>query len=430
MVKLRAHECNIVKCSKQTEENFLNRYHYQGYRPSVECYALKYDDKIVEMMTFCTPRYNKSYDWELLRLCTKEDFQILGGASKLLKAFMSEHSGNIISYCNESKFSGKVYEALGFQKTSVCKSYHYEKDGKTFHRSNFQKHLLVKQGFDPSKTEFEIMKERCYDKVEEVQATWVLGEPNDKWYIYRISLENGAEYIGQHRYHDTSNDGYAGSGKILKAMQKKYKWTKDILIDNIDNQTDADKYERCAIAISRLSSNNINICNGGHGYVGNGVRGEWDRDTNTELFRAGAKKWISKLSDEERIEKFGKHNKGRTPWNKGVTLSKEVVDKQRNSLNKYYETHDGPNKGRKMSEEMRKKLSASKSGNKEYQNKVNKQGLLTRSQVYEEFNLKTKLSMTQMKRYLSELNITAPYNTDTVERLIEHWKTKNVKLHK
>lgn len=312
-MRIRAHECDIVKCSKQTEENFLNRYHYQGYRPSTECYALKYDDRIVEMMTFCTPRYNKSYDWELLRLCTKEDFQILGGASKLLKAFMSEHSGNIISYCNESKFSGNVYEALGFQKTSVCKSYHYEKDGKSFHRSNFQKHILVNQGFNPNKTEFEIMKERGYDKIEETQATWTLGKPNDKWYIYKISLDNGCEYIGQHRYHNKTDDGYAGSGKILKAMQKKHKWTMEILMKDIDNQKDADRYERCAIASSRICSNNINICNGGHGYIGNGVRGEWDITDRSEYISTCMKKY------------YEMHPEKRTP--KGRPVSDELKKK-------------------------------------------------------------------------------------------------------
>ena len=428
-MKLRAHNCDITFCSKQTEEAFINNNHYQGYCSSNECYALKDPNgQIVEMMTFCKPRYNCSYNWELLRLCTKKDYQVLGGASKLLAAFIKRHPNeSIVSYCNESLFNGKVYEALGFKKIATCKSYHYEKDGIKYHRSNFQRwklEQLFPQYPRDQFTERRIMELEGYTRVEETQATWVLGEQNDKWYIYKISLENGAEYIGQHRYHDTSNDKYSGSGKILKAMQKKYKWTKEILIDDIDNQIDADKYERCAIAISRLSSYNINICNGGHGYIGNGVRGEWDRDTNRERCSLIAKTWISKLSDEERIEKFGKHNKGRTAWNKGVTPSKEAVDKQRNSLNKYYETHAGPNKGKKFADDVKKKISASKTNNKDYQNKVNKQGLLTRSQVFEEFNLKTKLSLTQMKRFLNELNISAPYNTDTVESLIEYWKTK------
>lgn len=347
-MRIRAHECNIVKCSKQTEENFLNRYHYQGYRPSIECYALKYDDRIVEMMTFCTPRYNKSYDWELLRLCTKEGFQVLGGASKLLKAFMSEHSGNVISYCNESKFQGNVYEALGFQKTSVCKSYHYEKDGKSFHRSNFQKRILVNQGFDPNKTEFEIMKERGYDKIEEIQATWTLGEPNDKWYIYKISLDNGCEYIGQHRYHNKIDDGYSGSGKILKAMQKKHKWTMEILVKDINSQEDADKYERCAIASSRMCANNINICDGGHGYIGNGVRGEWDTASRSKYISEYMKKYYEmhpekrtpkgrKVSDEQK-KKISETVKQR--WQEGTysvnhLQNPENRKKQRESLIKH-----------------------------------------------------------------------------------------------
>lgn len=423
-MRIRAHECNIVKCSKQTEESFLNKYHYQGYRPSTECYALKYDDRIVEMMTFCIPRYNKSYDWELLRLCTKEGFQVLGGASKLLKAFMSEHSGNIISYCNESKFQGNVYEALGFQKTSVCKSYHYEKDGKSFHRSNFQKRILVNQGFDPNKTEFEIMKERGYDKIEEIQATWTLGEPNDKWYIYRISLDNGCEYIGQHRYHNKIDDGYSGSGKILKAMQKKHKWTMEILVKNISNQKDADRYERCAISSSRMCANNINICDGGHGYIGNGVRGEWDIVDRSELCKEAANKWISKLTDEEKKRVFGSHNLGKEAWNKGKTSSKEQIDKQRESLAKYYETHNGPNKGRKFGREFSDKISRSRIGNRDFEKKLNNAGFLSRSQVFSKFNEATGLSLTQMKRFMKELNIKSPYTKDTPQILIDFYNDK------
>ncbi len=273
MTKLRAHNCSIVLCSKQTEEAFIDENHYQGFRPSEECYALKDENgQIVEMMTFCKPRYNKSYTWELLRLCTKKDYQVSGGASKLFTAFIENHPNeSIISYCNESKFSGKIYEALGFKKVSTCSSYHYEKDGKSYHRSNFQRWKLEQlyPQYDRNKyTERQIMELEGYARVEETQATWVLGEPNDKWYIYEIEC-NGYHYIGQHKYHKTTKDTYSGSGRIIRRLTAKHPFTKTIIIEGVLLQDEADKYEKCMIYMSRLvyKEMNCNIQDSGRGYI-------------------------------------------------------------------------------------------------------------------------------------------------------------------
>lgn len=272
-MRIRAHECDIVKCSKQTEESFLNKYHYQGYRPSTECYALKYDDRIVQMMTFCKPRYNKKYSWELLRLCTKEDIQVLGGASKLLKAFIEEHNGSIVSYCNRDRFSGKVYTALGFKSKGITKGYHYEKDGKIYHRSMFTKHNCLKMWpnkYNESFTEKEIMKTEGFIRVDDKigQETFVLNE-NIKFYIYEVTC-NGYHYIGQHSYGSNGiNDCYYGSGTIIKRLEKKHPFSKTILFQDIESQDLADKYEKCMIRISKAlyGKFNCNIKEGGRGYV-------------------------------------------------------------------------------------------------------------------------------------------------------------------
>ena len=67
-------------------------------------------------MTFGKSRYDKKYSVELLRLCTKPGYTVVGGASKLFK-FATEDYGlnNIISYCDLSKFTGDVYEQLGMK---------------------------------------------------------------------------------------------------------------------------------------------------------------------------------------------------------------------------------------------------------------------------------------------------------------------------
>ena len=67
-------------------------------------------------MSFCKSRYNKNYEYELLRLCTKYGYIVIGGANKLLDYFIKLINPlSIISYCNLDKFDGKVYKELGFK---------------------------------------------------------------------------------------------------------------------------------------------------------------------------------------------------------------------------------------------------------------------------------------------------------------------------
>ena len=67
-------------------------------------------------MTFGSPRFNKNYQYELIRLCWKNNYEINGGSEKLFKYFLEKYKPkNIISYCDISKFSGDVYEKLGFK---------------------------------------------------------------------------------------------------------------------------------------------------------------------------------------------------------------------------------------------------------------------------------------------------------------------------
>ena len=96
-------------------------------------------------MTFGKPRYNKNYEWELLRLCSHKDFKVVGGAEKLFKHFLEMQSPNsIISYCDYSKFSGEVYNRLGFkQKGNPKPSKHWSRG-----EEHITDNLLRQRGYD------------------------------------------------------------------------------------------------------------------------------------------------------------------------------------------------------------------------------------------------------------------------------------------
>ena len=108
---------HIKEVSKKDTDDFLNKYHLQNTCRGQEVRLGLYNDEdiLLEVMTFGQPRYNKNYEWELLRLCTKAEYKVVGGAEKLFNAFKySYEPKSIISYCDYSKFNGDVYTKLGF----------------------------------------------------------------------------------------------------------------------------------------------------------------------------------------------------------------------------------------------------------------------------------------------------------------------------
>lgn len=131
--------------TKQVSE-FLEQHHFQGTcKGQLHCYGLFLEDELIEVMTFGRPRYNHKFDWELLRLCTKFGYAVVGGAGKLFKHFLQTVSPeSIISYCDLAKFNGAVYPSLGFEhayNTSPAK--HWSSGNK-----QISSMLLLQRGYD------------------------------------------------------------------------------------------------------------------------------------------------------------------------------------------------------------------------------------------------------------------------------------------
>lgn len=111
---LYARKGEIREVSIEESKEFLEKYHLQGFCRGQEIrLGLYFEGKLTQIMTFGSPRYNKNYQYELLRLCST--CKVVGGAEKLFSYFIEKYSPkSIISYCDLSKFTGKVYERLGF----------------------------------------------------------------------------------------------------------------------------------------------------------------------------------------------------------------------------------------------------------------------------------------------------------------------------
>ena len=140
-----ARKCE-VRCTPADESaSFLGAHHIQGSARFDIAIGLYHDDELVSVMTFGKPRYSAKYEYEIIRYCASAN--VIGGAKRLLSHFMSEYGPNsIISYCDSSKFRGKTYSDLGFERhASKGPSLHWYNIKTKQHITNS---LLLQRGFD------------------------------------------------------------------------------------------------------------------------------------------------------------------------------------------------------------------------------------------------------------------------------------------
>lgn len=168
--KIHARECKAYIISPKQSSEFINQHHIQGSSGARIHLGLFHLMQLVCVMTFGKPRFNKHYEWELIRLVTKKNTIVNGGASKLFKYFIRHYNPkNIISYCDKRWNNGTVYEKIGMKLEHVSTPcyWYIEPDGNITHRSHFQRHRLekiFKQTFDIKMTEIEIMTKMGYKR--------------------------------------------------------------------------------------------------------------------------------------------------------------------------------------------------------------------------------------------------------------------------
>lgn len=142
-----ARNCEIREVDLKECRTFLNNYHFQGScnKQNIRL-GLYYKNILVEIITFGKPRYNKNYEYELLRLCTKPEYKIVGGTNKLFNYFIKQYNpSSIVSYCDISKFSGDVYTTLGFTLKNKSKPNKHWYNLRT--KRHITNNLLLQRGF-------------------------------------------------------------------------------------------------------------------------------------------------------------------------------------------------------------------------------------------------------------------------------------------
>ena len=169
---IHGRKCIVKKVENKLCSDFLNKNHLQGNVGSSVKLGLFYNDELISVMTFGKKRLsmgnkiNIDGEYEMVRFCNKMNYKIHGGASKLLNYFLKTYNPNSILTFADRRFSqGNLYKNLSFNFIGNTKpNYFYFLPGeiKKYYRFKFRKDVLVKEGYDSSKTEFQIMAERDY----------------------------------------------------------------------------------------------------------------------------------------------------------------------------------------------------------------------------------------------------------------------------
>ena len=160
--RVYARKCILKEVPKQEEKEFLNNYHLQGFVGSNKCYGLYYNDELLTLCSFGKSRFNKKYEYELLRNCTKPNITVVGGLSKIIKHYKNEiDNKDIVCYSDAS---------ISYNKNSELTSPNYVwiKNNLVLKRYQTMKHklpALLNDNFDKSLSETENMKNNGFCRV-------------------------------------------------------------------------------------------------------------------------------------------------------------------------------------------------------------------------------------------------------------------------
>lgn len=167
-----ARKCRVEKVSPSDAALFFNANHLQGHVKSSVYLGLYDGEELLQCASFSKTRFDKTVEWELIRLATKCDFNVVGGTGKLLKHFEREYNPkSLLSYADRRYSQGGVYATLGFEKLRETKPnvwYFKLSDArKLINRVQLQKHKLkdIIPNFSTDLTAWEMLKSVGYDRL-------------------------------------------------------------------------------------------------------------------------------------------------------------------------------------------------------------------------------------------------------------------------
>lgn len=180
-----ARTCEIIVDDVGAREA-MGAWHLQG-AGGATTYSLRHADHgLVAVMSWGRPNASRAREpepgsWELVRFAVRPGYGVPGGAGRLLKAFLRDHSDcrEVISYSDNRWSVGNLYRTLGFEmETRGRPSYWYfgrSTQGPRVHRFRWTKQAALKAyGGGEDDTEWSIMARNGWDRIWDLGATrWV-----------------------------------------------------------------------------------------------------------------------------------------------------------------------------------------------------------------------------------------------------------------
>jgi hypothetical protein len=179
--KIYARNCEVKEINNDTKNIFLNENHIQGSCIDKYRYGLFYNNELVSVMSFSnlkkSPNNKKEENnFELIRFANKNNINVVGGFSKLLKHFIKEIKPNkIISYAdirwNGLEQKNNVYAKNEFEFVGYTQPNYFYLNKKDYlirlHRFSLKKDILLEMfpEVNPKKSEWQIAMKNGYDRI-------------------------------------------------------------------------------------------------------------------------------------------------------------------------------------------------------------------------------------------------------------------------
>jgi hypothetical protein len=183
--RIYARNCKIIFPNKDISKVFFDKYHIQGNPTNIKhSIGLEYNNEIVGLVSFSIHHRNNR-EMTLNRLAFKDEIQIVGGASKLIKNGINFVRENITTWSDNRWSLGKIYEKNGFILDDYLKpDYSYVLNNNSFKRQNKQ---------SSKKSIYNIpddITEKKYFENKGMYRIWDCGKTRWKYYYNKKEKEN------------------------------------------------------------------------------------------------------------------------------------------------------------------------------------------------------------------------------------------------
>jgi len=135
-----ARKCTLQTITKEESDLFFEETHLLGAARAKHRYGLFYGGQLVAAAAFSNTRiirrgerHCRSAEW--VRYASRPHISVVGGMSKLLSTFVTEHHpDDVMSYANKDWSEGAAYTKLGFKAAGETPVQYYWTDPQTMQR--------------------------------------------------------------------------------------------------------------------------------------------------------------------------------------------------------------------------------------------------------------------------------------------------------